>query len=125
MMPLSGSDWFHNVIAGGRERPYTSQTHVVGEASVVAVSGEMDLSTATRFRQDLDEAMAFTCGDLVLDLSDLDMIDSTALGVMLGRTPAPLGRGQVAHPRSDSGVRPADPPHHRAADDVPHRPEQE
>lgn len=83
MMPLSGSDWFHNVIAGGRERPYTSRTHVVGEASVVAVSGEMDLSTATRFRQDLDEAMAFTCGDLVLDLSDIDMIDSTALGVML------------------------------------------
>jgi len=84
MTPLSGSDWFHNVLAGGRERPYRSETEVVGEAGVVAVSGEMDLSTAVRFTRDLDEAMAFSCGDLVLDLSDVDLIDSTALGVMLG-----------------------------------------
>jgi len=84
MAPLSGSDWFHNVLAGGRERPYRSETEVVGEAGVVAVSGEMDLATAVRFKQDLDEAMAFSCGDLVLDLSDIDLIDSTALGIMLG-----------------------------------------
>jgi len=78
-----GSDWFHEVLSGGRLRPYDSETEVVGEAGVVAVSGEMDLYTATRFKQDLDEVMASTTGDVVLDLSDLDMIDSTALGVML------------------------------------------
>jgi anti-sigma B factor antagonist len=83
MTSPSGSEWFHNVLLGGRERPYSSAIEVVGDAGVVAVSGEMDLATAARFKDDLDEAIAATCGDLVLDLSDLDMIDSTALGVML------------------------------------------
>ena len=44
MTPLSGSEWFHSVLVGGRERPYSSETEFVGEAGVVAVSGEMDLS---------------------------------------------------------------------------------
>jgi len=70
--------------AESRERPYSSQTEFIGEAGLVAVSGEMDLFTAPRFKRDIEEAIEFTCGDLILDLSDLDMIDSTALRVMLG-----------------------------------------
>ena len=83
-MPSSGSLRIVDEVAGGRERPYSSETELIGEAGVLAVSGEMDLSTAPRFRQDLDEAMALASGDVVLDLTDLDMIDSTALRVMLG-----------------------------------------
>lgn len=83
MTPPDGSGWLHSVLTGGKERPYSSETEVVGEAGVVAVSGEMDLATAARFEDDLDGAIAATGGDLVLDLSDIDMIDSTALGVML------------------------------------------
>ena len=73
-----------DLVAVGMERPYSSEIEFVGDAGVVAVSGEMDLYTASQFRADVDEAIASTCGDLILDLSDLDMIDSTALGVMLG-----------------------------------------
>ncbi len=82
-MPLSGGFRFSDWLTGGRERPYRSETEVIGDAGVVAVTGEMDLFTASQFRQDIDEAITLTSGDLVLDLSDLDMIDSTALGVML------------------------------------------
>ena len=72
------------LIAGGGERPYGSRTGFIGEVGLVAVSGDVDLYVAPRFRQDLDRAVAVTPGDLILDLSDLDLIDSTALCVMLG-----------------------------------------
>ena len=74
---------FADLIASGKERPYRSETEFVGGAGVVAVSGEMDLYTAPQFRRDVDKAIASTSGDLILDLSDVDMIDSTALCVML------------------------------------------
>jgi anti-sigma B factor antagonist len=72
------------VISGGRERPYASETEFIGQAGVVAVSGEMDLHTAPQFKRDLDEAIALTSGDVILDLSDVDLIDSTSICVMLG-----------------------------------------
>ena len=79
----SCSSRYSQLLAEGRDRPYSSETEVVGEVGVVAVSGEMDLCTASRFRRDIDEAAGRTSGGLVLDLSQVDMIDSTALGVML------------------------------------------
>jgi anti-sigma B factor antagonist len=66
------------------ERPYSSEMELVGGVGVVAVSGETDLYTAARFRRDIDEAAALTSGDVILDFSDLDLIDSTSLCVMLG-----------------------------------------
>ncbi len=81
---LSSSARFADLAAGGMERPYSSEIEFIGDVGVVAVSGEMDLYTASQFKADIDEAIASTSGDLILDLSDLDMIDSTALGVMLG-----------------------------------------
>jgi anti-sigma B factor antagonist len=70
------------LIAGGGERPYRSEAEFIGEAGLVAVSGNLDLYTAPQFRRDLDEAIVLAPGDLILDLSDLDLIDSTALCVM-------------------------------------------
>jgi anti-sigma B factor antagonist len=74
---------YAQVLAENKEHPYSSETELVGEVGVVAVSGEMDICTASRFSQDIDEAVVRTSGDLVLDLSRVGMIDSTALGVML------------------------------------------
>ena len=71
-------------VFSGMERPYRSEAELVGGVGLVAVSGETDLSAAAQFRRDIDEAAALTVGDLVLDLSDVDLIDSTALCVMLG-----------------------------------------
>jgi anti-sigma B factor antagonist len=73
-----------HLIAEGRERPYSSGTEYAGETGLVAVSGVLDAWTAPQFSRDIGEAVAAVRGDLVLDLSDLDLIDSTALCVMAG-----------------------------------------
>ena len=62
---------------------YESEMEFSGDVCVLSVSGETDMYTAPRFKRDLDEAMAVVPGDVVLDLSDLDMIESTALGILI------------------------------------------
>lgn len=62
---------------------YDSAMEMYGHTGVLTVSGETDLFTARHFKRDLDAAMDFVPGDLVLDLSDVDLVDSTALGVLI------------------------------------------
>jgi len=50
---------------------------------VVAVSGEIDLYTSTRLRDTLDEIDIASVRRLVIDLSDVDFIDSTGLGLLV------------------------------------------
>jgi anti-anti-sigma regulatory factor len=50
------------------------------DVCVLTVGGEADLCTAPRSRRDLEEAMAVTPGDVVLDLTDLELVASTATG---------------------------------------------
>jgi anti-anti-sigma factor len=72
----------HNaLIACGEERPYSSGIEFIGETGLIAVSGVLDFYAAPRFAQDVDQTVAFARGDLILDLSDLDLIDSSALCV--------------------------------------------
>jgi anti-sigma B factor antagonist len=71
-------------ITGGGERPYSSGIEYIGEAGLIAVSGVLDLGAAPRFSRDVDQAVALAPGDLILDLSDIDLIDSSALCVMAG-----------------------------------------
>ncbi len=58
-----------------------------GPAWVAArVSGEIDLSSAQDFRTRIDQVLRRTgIPNLILCLEDLDFIDSTGLGSMLGR----------------------------------------
>jgi anti-sigma B factor antagonist len=55
----------------------------VGDACVVKLGGELDLYNAPQVR----EALATACGDspgrVVVDLSEVEFIDSTALGVLI------------------------------------------
>lgn len=62
---------------------YDSEIELLGDVAVLVVTGETDLATAPMFRRDLDEVMEVTPGDVVLDLTDLDLVDSTALGLMM------------------------------------------
>ena len=50
---------------------------------MLTVVGETDMHTAPQFRRDLDEAMEVAPGDLILDLTDLELVDSAALGIMM------------------------------------------
>ena len=54
-----------------------------GNSAVVSLVGELDLSGVDRAREAIEEAQASSTGLLVLDLSQLDFVDSTGLEVML------------------------------------------
>ncbi len=62
---------------------YDSDIELLGDVGVLTVTGETDLYTAPQFRRDLDEAMGVTPGDVIVDLTDLELVDSTALGIMM------------------------------------------
>ncbi len=58
-------------------------TDAVDNAVVVHVKGDLDVYTAPRLKESLAEgSVPGRC--LVLDLSEVDFIDSTALGVLVG-----------------------------------------
>lgn len=55
-----------------------------GEWSVMRVAGEIDMATAPRLRQHVVNVTNDRPKGLVLDLNNVDFIDSTGLGVMVG-----------------------------------------
>jgi anti-sigma B factor antagonist len=66
------------------EEAFDSTVEYGSEATVVSVSGEVDVATAPTLRQRLDEALDRGPGLLVVDLTGVSFIDSTALGVLIG-----------------------------------------
>jgi anti-sigma B factor antagonist len=52
-------------------------------AAIVRLGGELDLYNATQVREALVEASSGAPERLVVDLSEVDFIDSTALGVLI------------------------------------------
>jgi anti-sigma B factor antagonist len=55
----------------------------VGTARVVSLGGELDLYNAEQVRTALADACADTPERVVVDLSEVEFIDSTALGVLI------------------------------------------
>ncbi|MYB10510.1 MAG: STAS domain-containing protein [Acidimicrobiia bacterium] len=51
---------------------------------VLTVTGEIDMATAPRFRQRLFALISGGAQNVVIDLSGVDYIDSTGLGVLMG-----------------------------------------
>jgi anti-sigma B factor antagonist len=61
----------------------TLHTTQVGQRTVVAAAGEIDLVTADRLGQAADAALDRGAHDLWIDLSDVEFIDSTGIHVLL------------------------------------------
>jgi anti-sigma B factor antagonist len=59
------------------DEPLDERTHLV------AVSGELHVSTAAEFARGLEEALARGGANVVLDLDAVEFIDSTGLSVLL------------------------------------------
>jgi anti-sigma B factor antagonist len=57
---------------------------VSGATPVVAVRGEIDVATAPELRNRLLEAAQAGHNTVVVDLSEVSFLDSTALGVLVG-----------------------------------------
>ncbi len=63
------------------------------ELGTVSLSGEVDIFTAPRFRECLVELLDTGVRRLVVDLSEVTFIDSTALGVLIGAVRRVHGSG--------------------------------
>jgi len=64
-----------DVVVGVEER---------GEVTVVRASGDLDVATAPRLREQVVRLIAGGRNQIVLDLDDVDFVDSTGLGVIVG-----------------------------------------
>ncbi len=54
-----------------------------GKTYVLAVSGELDLAAASSLEEELGQALESGSEVIVVDLADLDFIDSTGLSVLV------------------------------------------
>jgi anti-anti-sigma factor len=64
-------------------QPFSVTVSADGDRATVALRGELDLSGVERARQAIEHAEANESPLLVIDLSELDFIDSTGLEVLL------------------------------------------
>ena len=62
----------------------TLATREVGETTVVAVGGEIDVYTAPKLRDKITELVGAGIYDIVIDLEAVEFLDSTGLGVLVG-----------------------------------------
>jgi anti-sigma B factor antagonist len=71
----------------GPTGPVTSwslSSHRVGDRTVVAVGGELDMRTAPQLRELLTQLATDGRLNLIVDLENVGVIDSTGLGVLCG-----------------------------------------
>jgi anti-sigma B factor antagonist len=59
------------------------ETQVRGEASVLALRGEIDVYTAPRLRQAIVDLVDGGAKRIVIDMEKVDFLDSTGLGVLV------------------------------------------
>lgn len=64
--------------------PFSSERSFLASAGLVVVTGELDLSTAPRFKDDLLALVDAGTDAVIADLTGVTFIDSTALGVLIG-----------------------------------------
>ena len=63
------------------------------ELALVSVSGEFDLYASGAVKRGIDEADAVGADTVVIDLSEISFIDSTALGMLVQESKRLEGRG--------------------------------
>lgn len=75
----------------------------VGAAVIVRLAGELDLYNAEEIRTALADAATASPARLVIDLSEVEFVDSTALGVLIeARAKVGPQRLVLAAPRLDT-----------------------
>ncbi len=70
------------------------QIHKTKNVLLVSVSGEIDHHTAPRLRDNVDvELMKNDIGKVIFDFSKVEMMDSSGIGMLMGRYRILRGRG--------------------------------
>ena len=62
----------------------TLATNEVDGATIIAVGGEIDVYTAPKLRDKISELVGEGHHQLVIDMENVDFLDSTGLGVLVG-----------------------------------------
>ena len=62
----------------------TLTTRDAGGKTIVAVGGEIDVYTAPKLRDKITELVASGVYDIVIDMEEVEFLDSTGLGVLVG-----------------------------------------
>jgi anti-anti-sigma factor len=65
------------------ERSFQLEVRREQRAAVISVSGELDLASAPELEQELQRAAADSAELVILDLRELQFIDSTGLGLLI------------------------------------------
>ncbi len=94
-MPTRGARVRATRAYGARVRAFSVERADLLGAPGVAVAGEVDVSTTPELELALDEAIRDSEGAFVIDLCDLEFLDSSGLNVVL-RARALLGREERA-----------------------------
>ena len=76
------TDWENSAARGLRKDPLLGIERV-GEACVVRLGGELDLYNADKVRTALLDACGDSPARVVVDLSEVEFLDSTALGMLI------------------------------------------
>ena len=63
--------------------PFTTRIAERGDETVIAFTGDLDVSTRRPARDTLQAALGEGTGPLVLDLTDIEFLDSTGLTVLV------------------------------------------
>ena len=71
------------IAGGGLRRHPVLGVDTVGAARVVRLGGELDIYNAAQVRTALAEACAESPERIVVDLGEVEFVDSTALGVLI------------------------------------------
>ena len=59
---------------------------ISGNILISCIKGEVDHHSAMPLRQAIDKSMkAFDCSDLILDFSGVEFMDSSGIGMLIGR----------------------------------------
>ena len=69
---------------GGDTVDLSLQTREVDSRTIVAVGGEIDVYTAPKLRDKITELVGDGHHNLVIDMENVDFLDSTGLGVLVG-----------------------------------------
>ena len=62
----------------------TLTTREAGGKTIVAVGGEIDVYTAPKLRDKITELVGGGVYDIVIDMEEVEFLDSTGLGVLVG-----------------------------------------
>ena len=89
--------------------PFSISRGILGDGiGLIVLGGEVDISSAPRFKEEFEELIGAGHADIVIDLKGVTFIDSSALGVLVGavRRLHPLGGRLVVVAEGHAVMRP-------------------